>query len=340
MRTRRTTVTRSEAEVQALRTSELLAIARSNSASPAALRELVRRLPSTPLQILERLVVNERASPEVRAMAALELGTGVAAQSSIAALCAGARASDGSVARRCIEALGRVGDLSALDNLRRLKRVPPEARRSLGFAQMLLSYRHGTDVPRLSAGKARAPELSSDKRLLRVSRLALTEKVATFQSLPQMGLIAEQSAAFNIKCDDDELRVVANPQLSSAPETASRRPMVLAVLFKHSPATRGWFIAEYFFSRPAKQGGALVGYRPSGVQVHVGEARTLGRGVHFELRSLDTLLFPPMKVSARLGGGLKQGIELRVEIDPTRRNARARPRVPMAAGVKRPVTRS
>jgi len=325
-----------EAAARLLSASRLAAVVRSAQATPVELREAIRRRPAQLRETLEAVVADPARPPEIRAIAAVGLGS-LPDGRSAGALLKAAASKDGTLARRAIEALGRVGTPDTLALLRRLAAVPAAAQKSLAFARSLIAYRHGLEGERLALprGARVTPVDRARAASLPVGRLSAAAWAALKPALQGADAIVAPAARppLEINCGKDRFLLFVHPMLDgSAPGQALARPMVASVLMKWSPTLTRWFLAEYIFSHPAPGGAAqLLGTRPTGSMVHAGRASADGASLRVELQALDTPFAAPSQIEALIGAAAPQGLRLDALVEPDRTRNRRAPRAPRPA---------
>lgn len=325
-----------EAAAHLLSTTRLAGAVRAAKATPELLREMIRRRPPQLRQTLEAIVADPARPPEVRTIATVGLGS-LRDGRSAAALLKAAASKDGALARRAIEALGRMGTPDTLPRLRRMTAVPAAAQKSLAFARSLIAYRHGLEGERLALPRgARVTPIDRARAAsLPVGRLS----AAAWATLKPALHGADTSVApaarppVEIRCGKDRFLLFMHPMIEGdAPGRALARPVVAAVLMKWSPTLTRWFLAEYIFSHPAPGGAAqLLGTRPTGSMVHAGRASADGASLRVELQALDTPFAAPTQIDALIGAAAPQGLRLDALVEPDRTRNRRAPRAPRPA---------
>jgi hypothetical protein len=323
-----------EAAAHALSAAALAAALRPAQASPEVLREAIRRRPATLRQTLEAIVADPRRPAELRTIAAVGLSS-LRDGRSAGALLAAAKSDDAGLARRAVEALGRLGTPATLAELKKLQLPAGPAARSLAFARSLIAYRHGIDGERIAL-PPRATLTTIDERravALPAARLAPQAWAALKPALQgaETTIAPADKPPIEIRCGAERLLLVVNPLLDGAGAAqALGRPLVAAVLMKFSPTLARWYLAEYVFAHPARAGAVqLVGARPSGRVVHGGSLTGAGAAWSLQLQALDSPLAAPTRVTATLGGAAGVALQARAEPDRTRNRNVAR--VPRAA---------
>lgn len=320
-----------EASAHALSGPALTAALKRPQAEPELLREVMRRRPASLRTTLEEIVTDPARPAELRTIATVGL-SGLRDARSTPALMSAARSGDAALARRAFEALGRVGTPQTLAELKTLKAVAGPAARSLAFARSLIAYRHGLASHKLALPRKAGvtPLDASRAQRLPVARLQPRPWAALKPALEgaDITLAPTERPPLEILCGRDRLLLLPNPALDAAnAATALKRPLVAAVLMKHSPTLARWFVAEYVFAHPA-QGmvATLIGVRPTGTVVHSGRIVAEGAGLRLELQALDSPLAAPTKVSATLGTAA--GVVLQAHAEPDRSRQRNQPRQP------------
>jgi len=324
-----------EAAAHVLSAAALSAALQRPQPSPDVLRELVRRRPARLRETLEQIVADPARPPELRTIATVSL-SGLRDSRSAPVLLSAAKSGDPALARRAFEALGRVGTPETLAELKRIKAPAGPAARSLAFARSLIAYRHGLTGQKLALPRKATVTALDDARAQRlpVARLAARPWAALKPSLDgaDLTLAPSERPPLEILCGRERLLLIPNPALDgSSPAPALKRPLVAAVLMKHSPALARWYVAEYVFAHPAKgQVAELVGVRPTGTVVHSGLIVADGTGLRLQLQALDSPLAAPTRVTATLGTAGGVALEARVETDRSRNRNQARTPRPVA----------
>jgi hypothetical protein len=321
-----------EAAAHALSTAALAVAVRRPQAGPELLRETIRRVPGGLRQTLETIAADPQRPADVRTIAVVGLST-LRDGRSIGALLVAAKSGDAGLARRAVEALGRLGTATTLAELRRLRVPPGPAARGLAFARSLVAYRHGIDGERLALPPRAALTTIDPGRAvaLPVARLAPQAWSALKPTLQgaEATLAPTERPPIEIRCGTERLLLMVNPQLDGAGAgRALGRPLVAAVLMKHSPTLARWYVAEYVFAHPARDGTVqLIGARPTGSVVHGGSLSNGGAAWSLNLQALDSPLAAPSRITATLGGASGVALQARVEPDRSRnRNLARRPR--------------
>jgi HEAT repeats len=261
-----------------------------------AIKELARRRSSGRTEVLTRVATDAAEPDDVRTAAVVELGH----QDSPAArdaLTAAVRSGDPAVARRAAEALGRVGDASALEALESAE-VPE-------FARSLLAYRLGRDahrIPRPAAAVLDLDAADSEPVDVRAPDTAeLTRALADLErDLPSF--TRSTAGARVLTCDAVEYMVVLNGELRDR-EALGRlreRPGMPAVVVKLAGGLDRFYLHAYVLSHP--DGGALelLVSRTTGDVTHVGSARIEGDRARFSLRAVATPLAVPVQLEGTL----------------------------------------
>ncbi len=327
-----------EAAAQALSSARLATVVRSEQATSEPLRELIRRRPAALRQTLEDIVADSARPAEQRTIAAVGLGSLYDGRS-IDALLAAANSADASLARRAVEALGRVGTPDTLRALESIAVPAGPARGSLAFARSLIAYRHGlaghrVTLPRKTDITTVEPTRAQPLPVHRLAPQAWAELRASLREVPAAAAPTDRPP-LELRCGQDRLLLFVNPAIEGqAPARAFTRQVVAAVLMKWSMALRRWFIVEYFFAHP--QRGApvqVIGVRPTGTVVHAGTASLDAASVRIALQALDGPLAAPTRVDAVVAAGQELSVEALVEADRSRN--RNPPRLPKQAAQPR-----
>lgn len=320
-----------EASAHALSAPALSAALNRPQAQPEVLRELMRRRPARLRETLEDIVADATRPAELRTIATVGL-SGLRDSRSAPVLLGAAKSGDPALARRAFEALGRVGTPETLAELKRIKAPAGAAARSLAFARSLIAYRHGLTGHKLALPRNAAVTPLDETRAQRlpVARLAERPWAALKPALggADLTLAPTERPPLEILCGRERLLLMPNPALDgSGAEAALKRPIVAAVLMKHSAALARWYVAEYVFAHPASGvAAALVGVRPTGTVVHSGSIVADGAGLRLQLQALDSPLAAPTRATATLGTASGVALEARVEADRSRN--RHQPRTP------------
>lgn len=320
-----------EASAHALSPAALTAALKRPQVQPEVLREVMRRHPASLRETLEQIVTDPARPAELRTIATVGL-SGLRDARSTPALMAAARSGDAALARRAFEALGRVGTPQTLAELKTVQAPAGPAARSLAFARSLIAYRHSLASHKLSLPRNASitPMDNGRAQRLPVARLAPRPWAALKPALEgaDITLAPTERAPLEILCGRERLLLLPNPALDAADAApALKRPLVAAVLMKHSPTLARWYVAEYVFAHPA-QGmvATLIGVRPTGTVVHSGRIVAEGSALRLELQALDTPLAAPMRLSATLGTAA--GVVLQAQAEPDRSRQRNQARKP------------
>lgn len=291
----------------------------------------MRRRPARLRETLEEIVADGARPAELRTIATVGL-SGLRDSRSAPVLLSAAKSGNPALARRAFEALGRVGTPETLAELKRIKAPAGPAARSLAFARSLIAYRHGLAGEKLSLPRNAdvTPLDEARAQRLPVARLAARPWAALKPALggADLTLAPTERPPLEILCGRERLLLMPNPALDgSGAAAALKRPIVAAVLMKHSATLARWYVAEYVFAHPAAGvAAALVGVRPTGTVVHSGSIVADGSGLRLQLQALDSPLAAPTRVMATLGAAGGVALEARVETDRSRN--RHQPRTP------------
>ena len=156
---------------------------------------------------------------------------------SIPALLKAARSKDDELARRAIEALGKVGTASTLARLGRLRGTTPRVRKSIAFARSLLAHRHGVKGWALKLPRgARMMPFDSDRAVALSSKsLPSKEWPAIKRSLRVVKEVVPPAdkPPLAFQCGSEQYLLLVNPLLERG-VSAMTRPLVAAALVKFS----------------------------------------------------------------------------------------------------------
>jgi len=298
-----------------------------------ALAELVRRRRAgAPLL---REVVRDAARPaELRASAAVALGRTRDAEAR-RALVEALRDRDPSVLRRAAESLGKIGDREDLAQLERVQAPRGPAQRSLHLPRALISYRHRLGAHRVRrpprAQELRVDAREADELAPRAPEAEVRRRILADAREELPGVVVSERAITGFRCGDHPFAVVLADDLRGADDLASlaRSDAVVGALLERSPSTERYFLAEYLLTNPSDDGVDLLGVRPSGVVVHVGELDP-DTGA-FSLRAVDTRVSPPVDIAGTIAPDAGALRFERMRVQRTYAPTQRRPRVPPPA---------
>jgi HEAT repeats len=286
-----------------------------------AIKELARRRSSGRTEVLARVATEAEEPEEVRTAAVVELGH-EDSRAARDALTAALRSGDPAVARRAAEALGRVGEESALEALESAE-VPGPARRSAQFARSLLAYRLGRDAHRIPrpAADAELDLEAADTEPVDVRAPDPTELTRALTDLARdlPGFTRSTAGARVLTCDDVEYLVVLNGELRDreALRRIQERPAMPAVVVKLAGGLDRFYLHAYVLTHPTGSALELLVSRTTGDVTHVGSARIEGSRASFSLRAVAT----PLAVPVQLEGTLDtERMELTIERALAQRN--------------------
>lgn len=213
------------------------------------------------------------------------------------------------------QALGRIGDEQALE---RLEKADPAAdataRRAVEFARRLISYRLRLDrhfmpvpAPAELLKVEEAAEIRAEPADPRTVRQALADVRG---ELPAVPLSAE--GALRLVCGGRELLVVFAEGFHRPEGLASLRERsgLPVVLLANGLSLERWFLEQYLFAHPAREGGEveLAGARGTGEQGFAGRVRLTEEGAAFWVRAPAARYLPAIEVEGRYdpaGGSLE-----------------------------------
>lgn len=275
---------------------------RTRSVAPTdALKELLSRDPERTRLLTD--VVRNRARPaDVRATAANALGT-LARRSHQEALIEALADPDPDVVRDAAMSLGKIGDPAVLPQLEALRPRTDADKRRAEMAAALVSYRHHLDGHRLRSPAASSVlEVSSPRRANRLTPerppAAVVRQVIADAAHELPAVELSQRSVVRFSCGPTQFAIVLAAELEepSALEGLRKTKSLVGALLQRDPNSDSFFVKEYLLADPASGGTArLLGVRPAGQVVHVGEVR-LDDG-HFELRATDTRHSPPVAIA-------------------------------------------
>jgi HEAT repeats len=285
--------------------SELIAAVRGRSetlGSVEALKELIRRRSRKRTTILMRVVMDEGETPDLRTTAAVELGK-ERRKGHQEALLAALRSKDPSVVRRSAEALGRIGDESALEALASVRIRRGAVRRSVEFAKTLISYRlrletnrlrPPSEAQRMELNRRRAVPLEVEKPRARELETILPLLRRELPTIP-----VSPEAILRFSCGADRFLVVFNRDVHRRKTLTpvAARSAVPAVVLKRSPSLERFYVYEYLLTHPSADGTLLLfGVRTTGVVAHFGEVQLEPARAEFKVGTIETRYSPPVTI--------------------------------------------
>lgn len=288
--------------------TEIALSKRGNEEANAALKKIIRRGDPRRRDVLRRVLDDTSQDASARNTAAVALGSESAPENR-ESLLRHLGEKNASVFRRVVQALGRIGDESALEQLE--KTQPPDdgpARRAHAFAKALIAYRLRLDRNRLAK--------PAEEELLKVDggvtfeirkpdpeRLQRAMKEAR-EDLPAVTLATD--GAIELDCRGDELLLLFTDEFwqPEAQQTLRERGALFMVLLKYSPSPGGHFLENYFFTNPLKgrEEVTLLGTRPGGELTYAGHLKISSAGFSLSLKSVVSRYAPAIDVSAHYEG--------------------------------------
>ena len=231
--------------------------------------------------------------------------------------------------RRAAEGLGRIGDEQTLERLEKVTTYPaPPAQRAVEFARTLLSYR-------LSRGSHRLTP-PPESKLLRTDETVpisaapaepevVRKAIANLRSQTP-GVAVSESSALTAACRGDQLLVLLTEEVTQTRDLPSLRRDLVAGLVMNRYSATGYSLYEYLLAHPSDSALWIFCVRPTGVLVHFGEVRIAPERADFEIRAVDTVHSPPIRIAGFYAAG-----ESRLELTTAEVNIR------FAADQKRPI---
>jgi hypothetical protein len=266
-----------------------------------ALKELARRRVPRRSELLTTVVVDATQSPNLRAVAAVELGreVNVAHQEALTVALA---SRDPVVTRRAAESLGRIGDERALEALKKVRSRIEPVRQSLAFAKSLISYRLGLRQYRLKppapgellqVQRQRAVPLQAREAEDEIEAIGPTLR----RELPAIAVATDGALGFGCGRNTFLLVLVRIAAGGPAVEELTGRNAVPAVLLKRSPSLDRYTIYEYVFTHPAPDDRLhIFGVRTTGIIGHYGTAEIVEDAARFAVKAVRTPYSPPVLV--------------------------------------------
>jgi len=272
----------------------------SPSLSQAALRELIRKRSPRRKAVLAEIVLNDKQSTQVRAMAALHLGR-VNTANSREALLSVVSGSPDSVRRRAAEALGRIGDEDSLAKLRTLRPRDPVIKRSVDNARALISYRLGLGSDLLEPPPRRRLTAKQRTRPIKTSIPPATGKLVkealadAEYELPAIPLAAK--GARHLICGANQFVLLLTDELSKRKTLTwltQRNAVLMVVVWK--PSTLDAFEPYlYVLAHPEREGRLrLLGLRSMGEVTVAGEIKLSERSAQFSVHAGESPYQVPM----------------------------------------------
>ena len=317
--------------------AELAELARATRPDVAreSLGVLARREPDL-LPGLSRELVLGHPDEQVRTRAAVVLGR-LPGPGTQEALEAALHTDSPAVLRRAVGSLGRVGDPTALDALRRVRADPATpVGRQLRMSRTLLSYRHGIpeslvepeDLTTYAAERGRTIEWAKGGRM---SRTAIVASAA--RELP--GTRVTGPSVHPYVCSGHPGAVALDASLKGAdPDTVLAGPRLLGAILRERVCSERYSLDAYLLAddRDGSGRARLWLVRPDGTLVHAGTATVHDRVVAFVVDESRAPYGNPVRVTGSydLGTGHLEVDEALVATASTRA-ARAEAPAPRGA---------
>lgn len=317
--------------------AELAELARATRPDVAreSLGVLARREPDL-LPGLSRELVLGHPDEQVRTRAAVVLGR-LPGRETQEVLEAALNTESPAVLRRAVGSLGRVGDPTALDALRRVPADPATpVGRQLRMARTLLSYRHGIpeslvepeDLTTYAAERGRTIEWAKGGRM---SRTAIVASAA--RELP--GTRVAGPSVHPYVCSGHPGAVALDASLKGAdPDTVLAGPRLLGAILRERVCSERYSLDAYLLADDRDGSGRARVWlvRPDGTLVHAGTATVHDRVVAFVVDESRAPYGNPVRVTGSydLGTGHLEVDEALVATASTRA-ARAEAPAPRGA---------
>jgi hypothetical protein len=246
--------------------------------------------PSDDVELVARLGAGPR---ELRAKAAVALGqsgSGVARDVLERAI----EDADPVVARRAIEALGRMGDATSLNRLREV--LPPAdaaGQRAHRLAGLLIAGRLGLEAPAGLGRRAAAAITGARTALLHAPpRKAVATRLDGDLARVAPGVPAAPEAGQLLDCRGAALAAIPTRLRRDAPT------LLPVLVMKESPALRRFALHLLVIGVADGSSIRLAGFRPDGTEVLAGEAdRRTGA---FRLATAEGAAYPPIEIEGVL----------------------------------------
>ena len=298
------------------RSTELTAI--------AALKELNRRQTRRRTAVMESVLADPTASADMKVTAVTALGRDHRVRNR-EALVAALGSKEPVVVRRAADALGRIGDESALARLNKLRPRQEPVRRSVSLARALISGRLGLASTTLEApGEDRVVKPGSKGRIdIEFGRMPLpAAKKAIASVADQLGAIRlRPEGALEARCGGEELAFAVNRDLDQRKtlNALTKRCALIGVVLQRSEGLEAHVVREYVITEPA--GAAelnLFGFTVTGAMAHAGTVVVDGKQAALTVRSLDTPRTRPVHVEATYDHETKRWTVGRAEVSDFR----------------------
>ncbi|MEG3878701.1 HEAT repeat domain-containing protein [Microcoleus sp. herbarium7] len=268
-----------------------------------ALKELSRRRSTRITEVVTRVLADPSLPSTLRTTAAIELGKNAKAEHQ-QALIRALSSEEPIVLKRVVEAMGKIGDRTALQHLEALQYPPSHpASQSIDFAKALISYRLGLGLHLLALPSTDRilefdPHHSSFLQISPLDPATLRRVAPTLQrKLPAIAI--SDNGAIEIFCGNNQFWLIFNQDMhqSESLSIRNRRNALPAVLMKKSPCLGHFFVYEYLFMhRDQRRTALLFGVRATGKIVHFGRLR-FDQEIAFQLNALNTRYSPAIDIA-------------------------------------------
>ena len=239
----------------------------------------------------EAVLENEKESPEIRYLAAINLGK-IPSPATIEILVRNSHVHDEYVLAGVMKALGRIGNKSALDAiLTAKKRAKGLAAMQAEFAETLIAHREGLEKYELSV-----PETTDQRELdlrcarpFRITRADDTDAELCLRSLAgeQFGIEFSEHPMYQVRCGRNTWMILLNRDFSdkNSVKTVGKRKAFLGVIATRSEETRLYSVAYLMLTSPINDEGvvSILIYRTNGKLTFSGTSRVEGNCAEFSI---------------------------------------------------------
>lgn len=252
-----------------------------------------------------RIVDDSSCSVAVRVRAAEALGR-VGGHAGRSALARALESDHSRLVRQAAGSLGRVGIATDREVLAAIEPAGGQAKRILGFARTMISYRLGLGTDLLDTPRRMSKIVTSKARSMEVTRVSSDRARAVIEATTVSPVPLTGAGALQVNCDGMETIVALGRDLRrpGATRRALEVNQVVGAVLRPIPSTAELAAHLYVLTHPCNDDTVeIFAVRRTGVIALHGLGVVDGDAFSFELRTVDGLRSPTMLFVGRCEGG-------------------------------------